>query len=244
MDKTFDLKGPLRRVPTATPKYQIVTSTNRISVSQGEKTTFSVYLTGYGEIERHKMSVFLDYSSLLSGGEIVIPFHKDNEGNVSFGGPVLEEGNQLVHQIQGNSATLFLSELLFIDNPGFESPPEDNALERLYPVIVAEGDWSEHAPIQVELDIAEDAEPGDYDFQMFLLYSDRLDAFQSSAVVEIHVQSKVEEYEPWPQRFAILGALIALASLIYQTGIITYILSALIALAYSIYQTGIITYIL
>jgi|GEM_PF-5399994 len=227
MGDTFELDRPVRRAPTSTPKYQIVPSTDRVAVSKGESANFSVYLTGYGEIQRQKMTLFLDYDSLLSseGGEISIPFAMHEDGSISYGAPAIESDNQFVHDIESNTATVFLSEILLHDSPSFDFPSENNAEEGLYPTIIAEGDWGEHAPIEVELNIAEEAKPGDYKFQIYFMYSDRLEAYQSESQVKIHVRSKVEEYEPWPQRFAIFGGLIALISLIYQTGFLNYIFS-------------------
>lgn len=229
MTDSVELEPPLRKAPTATPRYQIVPSANRISVSKGEKTTFRVYLTGYGRIERQKLTLFLDYDSLLSpeGGRLSIPFAMDEEGNVSYGEPAIGSENQFVREIEGNATTLSLSNFLFLDDPTFELPDEEGGDEWIYPTIIAEGDWGEHAPIEIELDIDEDAESGDYDFQLFMMYSDRLESYQISSTVEIHVQSKVEEYEPWPQRFAIFGALIALFSLIYQTGLFTLVFNTI-----------------
>ncbi|WP_367176189.1 hypothetical protein [Haloarcula rubripromontorii] len=220
-DNTILEGRPQRRVPTTKPNYQIITSTQRVSVSKGGTAKFSVYFTGYGEIERFKMTTFVDYDSLLSdrGGKISIPFHKDEDDNISYGAPALEENNQFVHHIKTNASTMYPSEFIFFDSPAFEFPPEEQAEERLYPTIISEGDWGDHAPMEIELDISEDIEPGNYDFQLVFLYSGTLDSFQESSTVEIHVKSVVEEYEPWPQRFAILGALVALASLLYQTGI-------------------------
>ncbi|MFA9503925.1 hypothetical protein ACERIM_14270 [Natrinema sp. H-ect1] len=221
MPDLFEIENSLsRKAPTSTPKYEIVPSTNKISVSKGEKATLRIYLTGYGEIERHKLTMFLEYDSLLSGegGNFSIPFAKNEDGGISYGKPAIESDDQFVREIEGNSTTVYITDFIFFDSPAFEFPDEKGSEDWMYPVIISEGDWGKHAPIEVELNIDEDAEPGDYDFQMFLMYSDRLESYQSSTTVKIHVQSKVEEYEPWPQRFAIFGALVALASLIYQTG--------------------------
>ncbi|GAA5433233.1 hypothetical protein [Haloarcula japonica] len=220
-DNTIFQARPQRRVPTTKPNYQIVTSTKRVSVSKGGTAKFSVYFTGYGEIERFKMTAFVDYDSLLSdsGGTISVPLHVDEDDNISYGAPALEENNHFVHNIEANVSTMYPSEFIFFDSPAFESPPGENAEDRVYPTIISEGDWGDHAPLEIELDISEEAESGNYDFQFIFLYSGTLDSFQESSTVEIHVKSVVEEYEPWPQRFAILGALVALASLLYQTGI-------------------------
>ena len=228
MDDNFELSDvPGRKVPTASPRYQIVSSTDRTSVSKGETTTFSFYLTGYGEIERHKMTAFLDYDALLSseGGSISIPFAQDEDGGIMIGKPALESDRTFHHSIESNSATMYLSNILLHDSPSFSPPPEDDSIEALYPTIIAEGDWGDHAPIEIELNISEDANPGDYEFQLYFFYSDRLELYQTQSKVEIHVQNKVEEYEPWPQRFAIIGGLIALISLLYQTGLFTSILT-------------------
>lgn len=229
MSDVFELgEGPVRNAPTTTPRYRIVPSTDRVSVKRGETAKFSIYFTGYGEFERHKFTMFSEFDDLLSsdGGTIAIPFSKDEEGGISYGEPALEADDYFKHSIEGNSVTMYISELLFFDSPNSDIP-EDNASDRLYPTIITEGDWGEHAPVEIELSIAEDVKPGDYNIQMYFLYSDRLETYHAEADIKIHVQTKVEEYEPWPQRAAIFAGIIALVSLLYQTGVFSYISSLL-----------------
>lgn len=74
-------------------------------------------------------------------------------------------------------------------------------------------------PMRFKIQTSEDAKPGDYDIRLVLVMGDDENVLTISDTVTVHIKNTREQLEPVPTTAAVLGALIALLSLVYTTGV-------------------------
>lgn len=79
--------------------------------------------------------------------------------------------------------------------------------------------------MRFRIQTSECANPGDYDIRLVLTLGDSEHVETIADTVTVHVNSTREQLEPLPTAGAVLGALVALLSLVYTTGIVSAIIA-------------------
>lgn len=213
-----------RKAPTAKPIFELIPKSNKISVNRGSTANIDVLITGYGEFERHKLSVLFNLHGVLDSddpGEIEVPLVDQGDDGAIYGKPAIGHPDQVKQEIDPSGATMYLPLMIFYDDP--EAGEWNEEMERNnYPRIVGEAQYGNRTFLRTSMNVASDAPPGDYNIAFALLYSDKLDAYQSVASVTIHVKSRAEELEVWSKWAAIAAVLIALSALLANVVISLY----------------------
>jgi len=74
-----------------------------------------------------------------------------------------------------------------------------------------------YPPLQLKLRTASDASSGNYEFPIVFTYETNGEIKQNNRQIQVHVNSRVEQLQPWATRAVILSAFIALASLVVSS---------------------------
>jgi len=80
-------------------------------------------------------------------------------------------------------------------------------------------------PMRFKLQTAEDANPGDYNIRLVLALGNEERVETVSDNVTVHINNTREQLEPLPTAAAVIGAFIALLSLVHATGIFDVVIS-------------------
>jgi|GEM_PF-4592886 len=82
-------------------------------------------------------------------------------------------------------------------------------------------------PMRFKLNTSEQAKPGDYEIRLILAVGDDEKVETISETVNVHVNTTREQLEPLPTGAAVVGAIIALLSLVHATGVFGLLFSLL-----------------
>lgn len=215
------------------PQYTIVPILRTSHVNRGEKVIITFFISGVGEVKNNKLWIGTDYPYLLC----------DEDPGVAKPGYVIEDG-QLIPLSDSSDPTSHDLDLppedvgIFIKLPDqfFKTIDVDNG-GNLVGVLefseqneysrqkLGEITYGGEKPIKLELNIAKDAPPGNYNIPVVFTYSGKNTTEHDSFDVQFHVNTKREEYEPWPTRVAVGAGIAAVLSLIWQTGIIEFFIN-------------------
>ncbi|QGA83704.1 hypothetical protein [Halomicrobium sp. LC1Hm] len=88
-----------------------------------------------------------------------------------------------------------------------------------------EGPVTPSPPMRFKIQTSEDADPGDYDIRLVLALGNEEAVETISDNVTVHINNTREQLEPLPTTAAVVGAFIALLSLVHATGIFGVLLS-------------------
>lgn len=190
-----------------------------------------IYIVGYGNPTRNKLSIHHTQPEILRETNVgkvktAIAGSVSNNRVVGFqsGELVRWTSDQSEMNLDQSGSTIYLNEAFFIDSIPARSIPEA-ILDSKYPAILSEMSPGSHAPIEVLFNVAEDAEPGDYDIHTTLTYGKEDNIKQDNDRVRIHVNTPREQLEPWVTRVAIISVGIALLSLVYDVGLVQHAVS-------------------
>jgi hypothetical protein len=217
---------PVREVDIEDFEYDVIPFLKTPSVDPGGQIRVGVYITGYGEIPRTKLNVFNDHPEIIDssdpgrvdyavGGDI------DVEENIIKG---VSGGEELSSaEMSKAGMTIGPAPVNFADDK-YWGPDDKERREDFLPRIMAEGTYENAAPIEFTFNTTEDATPGDYEFHIALTTTDGETIQQSKSSFQPHINTVRERWEPVPTAAGILAVLIALFSLLHQTGIFGYLL--------------------
>lgn len=229
-----DKKYTARAVAGKEPAYDVIPIVRTPNIDPGESIDIGIYVSGYGDVDRSKVSIFHSQPQILdkeNPGElkhnIVGGLDKSsNEIQTLFTGDVIiEEGLDPTLELTQSGVTLSLSPIHFADDPGW-GPPRGHshyAKNETYPRILSETTFNSRSPVEITYFTSDQASPGDYEIHAVLTYGNGEQTQQSKESVSVHINNRRERWEPVPTIAIILAALIALFSLMYDTGIFSYI---------------------
>lgn len=162
------------------PSLKLVIVNEKNSVNPGDSLKSVIYISGIGPIKKNKIRVFIPPFLLNpeDPGLLTTNIHCRYQNNTPI--PWYREDSNPIYE-----GVVSLTECNFLIE---KEPPTDFAA----PLLLSE--W-EKAPMYINLNISEDAKPGDYEIQLIFTYSaDEINWYQDRGGVKIHVNSPVEQY--------------------------------------------------
>ena len=197
----------LRELKGVTPQYSVVALAKGLTVNPGDELDFDVYFQGYGQVDRNKFQIVANPTLL----------NKNPAGSITttIVSADAETGDRgvLIGEEFHNEAEIDLTGCTVILDDGYFLPVR--GAEGGYSGVAAEIHHEGDAPVQVTLNISNDASPGDYEVATSLTYGGMDVIKQDRDKVTIHVRS-------WPERHrtvltvtgAIIGTLIGFITLV------------------------------
>lgn len=220
--------------------YNVIPVLQTPTVNPGETVKIEIYISGAGNTWRKRLHILHPYPDLfqenvgtISPGIAQIPAEEaDDDMTVhrEDGDQAATEGDsgyiarpykdapeeyRIDHEMGVVATAIAIPDWLFQPVPeGLIRGNEHGAGEGPaphFPVKLSEGKWGETAPWVMELNISEDAEPGDYELDFIFTYETEI-IISSRRSVQIHVNDWIEKRQPNLKRVVVTIALLSLLS--------------------------------
>lgn len=178
--------------------YEVVPIVRRSRIEPGETAEIEVFIAGSGDVESAKLQTLHTQEDLIAEeepGEMVYSVDL-KEGEDGTKEPVL--GEEALNQIEIDR----WGTMALITDAIFYTPFETDSSETIqlndsdfpFQPIVGEAAHDGYPPILLRLNTKNGAQPGDYRIPFILTYGNQEEPEQSTAAVEIHVQSWAERH--------------------------------------------------
>lgn len=210
-------------------------------VDRGEVVKIYIYISGAGDIggEEHqgpkRIKIFHHYDNLFAedAGMGKIGFVPVRESDIeqeetnfvgsdsSSGWAVLPrdeapESYRVDIQVGSEHSTIHLPDWVFeevpVESEAVSSEIGHGSEQSTFPDKLAEAGWGGKPPVILELNIAEDAEPGDYDIDFVFSFTSDGEIITEDDTVTFHVNNWIEEKQPYLKwavvTIALLGILL------------------------------------
>jgi hypothetical protein len=190
-------------------EYSLIALLHQPSINKGDDDVeIDIYVVGHGDVEKCQLFIVHSHPQLVASnfGTLKRRITTDEEES-------LEKRNIIKREED-------------LTNAGGHTPIDSDLFEELHydqlltqqldlPVSYLETRHGTEAPLHYELPTASDASHGDYTITLLLTYVDgEGNIHQDREDVEVHVNTTREQWEPWPTRARIAGAIIAVGSLV------------------------------
>lgn len=204
-------------------EYTLIASLETPSVNPGDQIKINVFFSGYGLPKRNKLTIIHTQPKMLDDsnnrvGDIALPIfsvRQEEQSRLVTGKLASWHKDITQANLDKAGGTVNLVDDYFLTPPGIKSPNEKSL-----PPISSEQVYDGHSPVEVTYDVSDNAAPGDYQIHIIFTYQSRDVTKQSSSIVEVHVNDRREQLEPWFTRVALASVGIALLSLFFELDII------------------------
>jgi len=176
--------------------YEVVPIARRSRIEPGETAEIEIFLAGSGEVESAKLQALHTQEDLIGEqepGKMVysVDFKESDDGS-----PELVMGEDALRGIEiDNWGTM-----AFVTEAMFYTPSETDTSETIkmneddfqFQPVIGEAAHEGNPPLLLRLNTKNGAHPGNYTIPFILTYGHQETRKQSTATVEVHVQSWVE----------------------------------------------------
>lgn len=199
--------------------YEVVPIARRSRIEPGETAEIEIFIAGSGEVESAKLQALHTQEDLISEEEPGKMVYSVDFKEGDNGSPELVMGEDALRGIEIDK----WGTMAFITEAMFYTPSETDSSQTIqideqdfqFQPIVGEAAHEGNPPLLLKLNTKNGARPGDYRIPFILTYGHQGSPKQSTATVEIHVQSWVERHRKVLEILAIVGTMaIVLTSII------------------------------
>jgi len=183
-------------------------------LNPGESLEVGVYFSGYGVPDENKLHIKLANDDILDSenvGEIIVV-------ELEVGPYGIQSMDLSDMDLRVGGLTLPIPEGIFYDHP--DKPVSDG-----YGIIVGEDDYfpdgkdgRKYAPINLIINIADDAISGDHSIDLVFTYNDSGEIKQESQKVEFHVRNWIERNRRKVEIAGLIAASTVIANSIFNLG--------------------------
>lgn len=208
-----------------TASYNIVPVIQNPEVNRGDSINVDFYISGAGETGRKRIHILHPYPELFQEdvgsiypGMVLVPPEEVKENSNASSRIMARQDAPENHRKEGNvdfvGSQISVPDWILEEVPGSRvreiSPPTPGPAPDTFPMKLSEGVMGETAPFHLELNIADDADPGEYEITSIFSYESASSIKSDKDTVVFHVNDWIEERQPTLTRVVILIALITL----------------------------------
>lgn len=213
------------------PKYTLIPIVRTPNVDPGDTFEVDLFVSGAGYPAENKLTTYHSHPNLVNQsnpGNLAVNIGWSNQGLVAGESAQSSEVHISERKLSPTGFIMELSNANFCEYKLLDNYSENNSPDWSYPPKLSEHSHDDLAPLQYRLNIDENADPGDYEISFIFTYGeestgDDLQINQDRQDVSVHVNTRTEQLEPIPSIAVISGAVIALLSLLYTTGLLSII---------------------
>lgn len=205
--------------------YEVVPITRRSRIEPGETAEIEIFIAGSGDVESAKLQALHTQEDLIDEKEPGKMVYSVDFQDGDDGSPELVLGEDALRGIEIDK----WGTMAFVTEAMFYTPSETDSSEAVrmnnqdfqFQPVIGEAAHEGNPPLLLQLNTKASARPGGYDIPFILTYGHQGAPKQSTATVEIHVQSWVERHRKTLEILAIVGTmLIVITSVISAVAVV------------------------
>lgn len=213
--------------------YRLVPIVRTPQINPGGTGRLDIFFSGVGKPERNKLVISISNPELIEEEDPGQIFGALGWGKTAGGKqvPLVTHGpkEEATYPIDPTGTTHVLNQGYFADVEEY-NPERVESSERGYSSKLSEWNHGELAPLTIEFNFSEDAEPGDYSIYLVFTYGDEEETKIDQKEASFHINNLREQYEPWSTRLILGSGAAAVIGIVLEVGLVSHFIETIQAL--------------